>query len=258
MTLADRKLPISLVVITKNEASCLAKCLQSADFVSEIVVVDSGSTDDTVQIAERFGAKVFHQDWLGFGPQKQFAVNCAKYDWVLCLDADEYLSPKLRESLQKLFEKEPTAHAYRFPRCNKFLGRFLRHGEGYPDLSLRLFNRQYAHWSDDLVHEKILQNEQDSQIGCLEGDLMHESGESISKYMEKQNTYTSIQAKLMWEQGKKASVTKIVVSPLVRFFKFYFIKGGFLDGVPGLVHISIGCFTVFLKYVKLMSFSRCQ
>lgn len=258
MTLADRKLPISLVVITKNEASCLAKCLQSADFVSEIVVVDSGSTDDTVQIAERFGAKVFHQDWLGFGPQKQFAVNCAKYDWVLCLDADEYLSPKLRESLQKLFEKEPTAHAYRFPRCNKFLGRFLRHGEGYPDLSLRLFNRQYAHWSDDLVHEKILQNEQDIQIGCLEGDLMHESGESISKYMEKQNTYTSIQAKLMWEQGKKASVTKIVVSPLVRFFKFYFIKGGFLDGVPGLVHISIGCFTVFLKYVKLMSFSRCQ
>ena len=258
MTLADRKLPVSLVVITKNEASCLAKCLQSTDFVSEIVVVDSGSTDDTVQIAERFGAKVFHQDWLGFGPQKQFAVNCAKYDWVLCLDADEYLSPKLRESLQKLFEKEPTAHAYRFPRCNKFLGRFLRHGEGYPDLSLRLFNRQYAHWSDDLVHEKILQNEQDSQVGCLEGDLMHESGESISKYMEKQNTYTSIQAKLMWEQGKKASVTKIVVSPLVRFFKFYFIKGGFLDGVPGLVHISIGCFTVFLKYVKLMSFSRCQ
>ena len=93
MTLADRKLPVSLVVITKNEASCLAKCLQSTDFVSEIVVVDSGSTDDTVQIAERLGAKVFHQDWLGFGPQKQFAVNCAKYDWVLCLDADEYLSP---------------------------------------------------------------------------------------------------------------------------------------------------------------------
>lgn len=255
MTLADRKLPISLVVITKNEASCLAKCLQSTDFVSEIVVVDSGSTDDTVQIAERFGAKVFHQDWLGFGPQKQFAVNCAKYDWVLCLDADEYLSPKLRESLQKLFEKEPTAHAYRFPRCNKFLGRFLRHGEGYPDLSLRLFNRQYAHWSDDLVHEKILQNEQGSQVGCLEGDLMHESGESISKYIEKQNTYTSIQTKLMWEQGKRASVTKIVVSPLVRFFKFYFIKGGFMDGLPGLVHISIGCFTVFLKYVKLMSYN---
>ena len=258
MTLADRKLPISLVVITKNEASFLAKCLQSADFVSEIVVVDSGSTDDTVQIAERFGAKVFHQDWVGFGPQKQFAVNCAKYDWVLCLDADEYLSPKLRESLQKLFEKDPTAHAYRFPRCNKFLGRFLRHGEGYPDLSMRLFNRQCAHWSEDLVHEKIVPNDLDFQVGRLEGDLMHESGESISKYIEKQNVYTSIQAKLMLEQGKKASATKIVISPLVRFFKFYFIKGGFMDGLPGLVHISIGCFTVFLKYVKLLSFSKCQ
>lgn len=258
MTLTDRKLPISLVVITKNEASCLAKCLQSADFVSEIVVVDSGSTDGTVQIAERFGAKVFHQDWLGFGPQKQFAVNCAKYDWVLCLDADEYLSPELIESLQKLFDKELTYHAYRFPRCNKFLGHFLRHGEGYPDLSLRLFNRQYAHWSEDLVHEKIVPNGQDFQVGRLEGDLIHESGESIAKYVEKQNTYTSIQAKLMWEKGKKASVTKIVVSPLVRFFKFYFIKGGFMDGLPGLVHISIGCFTVFLKYVKLMSFSKYQ
>lgn len=253
MTLADRKLPISLVVITKNEASCLAKCLQSADFVSEIVVVDSGSTDDTVQIAERLGAKVFHQDWLGFGPQKQFAVNCAKYDWVLCLDADEYLSPKLRESLQKLFEKDPSGHAYRFPRCNKFLGRFLRHGEGYPDLSLRLFNRNYAQWSEDLVHEKILPNDKNFKVGRLEGDLMHESGESISKYIEKQNIYTSIQAKLMWEQGKKASATKIVVSPFVRFFKFYFIKGGIKDGLPGLIHISIGCFTVFLKYIKLKS-----
>lgn len=203
MTLADRKLPISLVVITKNEASCLAKCLQSADFVSEIVVVDSGSTDDTVQIAERLGAKVFHQDWLGFGPQKQFAVNCAKYDWVLCLDADEYLSPRLKESLKNLFTKDPTDHAYCFPRCNKFFGRFLRHGEGYPDLSLRLFNRQYAHWSEDLVHEKIVPNDQDFQVRRLEGDLMHESGESISKYIEKQNTYTSIQAKLMWKQGKR-------------------------------------------------------
>ena len=255
MTLADRKLPISLVVITKNEASCLAKCLQSADFVSEIVVVDSGSTDDTVQIAERLGAKVFHQDWLGFGPQKQFAVNCAKYDWVLCLDADEYLSPRLKESLKNLFTKDPADHAYCFPRCNKFFGRFLRHGEGYPDLSLRLFNRQYAHWSEDLVHEKIVPNDQDFQVRRLEGDLMHESGESISKYIEKQNTYTSIQAKLMCEQGKKASVTKIVVSPLVRFLKFYFIKGGFMDGLPGLAHISIGCFTVFLKYVKIKCFN---
>ena len=131
----------------------------------------------------------------------------------------------------------------------------MRHGEGYPDLSLRLFNRQYAHWSEDLVHEKIVPNDLDFQVGRLEGDLMHESGESISKYIEKQNVYTSIQAKLMREQGKKASATKIVVSPLVRFFKFYFIKGGFMDGLPGIVHIAIGCFTVFLKYVKLMSYN---
>lgn len=256
MTLAERKLPISLVVITKNEASCLAKCLESANFVSEIVVVDSGSTDETVNIAERFGAKVFHQDWLGFGPQKQFAVNCASYDWVLCLDADEYLSPKLKASLQDLFKGEPTDCAYQFPRCNKFLGRFLRHGEGYPDLSLRLFNRQYAQWSEDLVHEKIVLCDQKLKVGQLDGDLMHESGESIAKYIEKQNTYTSLQARLMWQQGKKPSVLKVVFSPLIRFFKFYIVKHGFLDGLPGFVHISIGCMTVFFKYVKLMSLER--
>ena len=258
MTLTERKLPISLVVITKNEASCLAKCLESANFVSEIVVVDSGSTDETVKIAERFGAKVFHQDWLGFGPQKQFAVNCASYDWVLCLDADEYLSPKLKASLQDLFRGEPTDCAYQFPRCNKFLGRFLRHGEGYPDWCLRLFNRQYAQWSDDLVHEKIVPYDLSLNVGRLKGDLMHESGESISKYIEKQNRYTSIQAGLMHKNGKKASWCKIAISPLVRFFKFYFVKRGYMDGLPGFIHISVGCFTVFLKYVKLRVLSEVQ
>ena len=253
MTLAERKLPISLVVITKNEASCLAKCLESADFVSEIVVVDSGSTDETVKIAERFGAKVFHQDWLGFGPQKQFAVNCASYDWVLCLDADEYLSPKLKASLQDLFKGEPTDCAYQFPRCNKFLGRFLRHGEGYPDWCLRLFNRQYAQWSDDLVHEKIIPNTEDFKVGVLREDLMHESGESLYRYIEKQNAYTSIQAEVMLQQGRRSSLIKIFISPVVRFFKYYFIKFGFMDGIPGLIHISIASFTVFLKYVKLRS-----
>ena len=251
MTLTERKLPISLVVITKNEASCLAKCLESANFVSEIVVVDSGSTDETVKIAERFGAKVFHQDWLGFGPQKQFAVNCASYDWVLCLDADEYLSPKLKASLQDLFKGEPTDCAYQFPRCNKFLGRFLRHGEGYPDWCLRLFNRQYAQWSDDLVHEKIITKTDDFKVGVLGGDLMHESGESLYKYIEKQNTYTSLQANRMFSQGVRVTSLKIILSPFVRFLKYYFLKFGFLDGMSGFVHISIGCFTVFLKYAKL-------
>lgn len=253
MTLTERKLPISLVVITKNEASCLAKCLESANFVSEIVVVDSGSTDETVKIAERFGAKVFHQDWLGFGPQKQFAVNCASYDWVLCLDADEYLSPKLKASLQDLFKGEPTDCAYQFPRCNKFLGRFLRHGEGYPDCCLRLFNRQHAQWSDDLVHEKIIPNTDDFKVGVLRGDLMHESGESLYKYIEKQNTYTTIQADLRLQKRERILMIKVLLSPSVRFIKYYFFKRGFIDGFPGFVHISIGCFFVFLKYVKLIS-----
>lgn len=248
----ERKIPVSLVVITKNVEPCLEKCLQSSTFVSEIVVVDSGSTDGTVEIAKKYGAKVLRQDWLGFGPQKNFAVNQASFDWVLCLDADEYLSPSLQKRLIELFQQQPECHAYRFARSNKFLGRFLRHGEGYPDWSLRLFNRQFAQWSSDHVHEKVIGlSEPLRKTGQLDGDLMHESGESIHRYLEKQNVYTSIQASEMLKAGYKPSVARILLSPLVRFLKYYVLKFGFLDGVPGLIHILIGCFTVFLKYVKV-------
>ena len=147
------KYPLTLVVITKNASNSLEKCLQSAQWIPNKVVVDSGSVDNTIEIAESAGARIIHQEWLGFGPQKQFAVMNAPTDWVLCLDADEFLSPELNKSIQALFEQEELIDAYKFPRSNKFLGRFLKHGEGYPDWSLRLFNKTKARWSDDLVHE---------------------------------------------------------------------------------------------------------
>lgn len=249
------KLPLTLVCITKNAGGCLPNCLHSTQWIPNKVVVDSGSTDDTIEIAERAGAKVIHQDWLGFGPQKQFAVMQAPTDWVLCLDADEFLSIELSKSLQALFEQKELLDAYKFPRSNKFLGHFLKHGEGYPDWSLRLFNKTKARWSDDFVHEKVVAiNESEPlSIGKLSGDLMHESGESISYYIEKQNRYTDIQAKLMIAKGKRVSCSRLIFSPLMRFMKFYFFKRGFLDGMPGLVHISIGCFAAFLKYLKVYS-----
>ena len=217
---------LTLVIIAKNEEQALARCLKSADWVSHKVVVDSGSTDGTVAIAEQFGAKVVHQGWLGFGPQKQFAVMQASTDWVLCLDADEFLSPELSQSMQALFNQKELLDAYKFPRSNKFLGRFLKHGEGYPDWSLRLFNKTKARWSDDLVHEKVVALNDPLKVGELTGDLMHASGESISHYIEKQNRYTDIQAKLMIETGKKVSCMRLIFSPLMRFLKFYFVKRG--------------------------------
>ena len=248
-----KEIPLTVVVITKNASSSLDKCLQSVEWIHNKIVVDSGSSDDTVEIAKRAGAKVIHQDWLGFGPQKQFAVMQAPTKWVLCLDADEFLSPELKQSLLALFEQQPQQDAYQFARSNKFLGRFLKYGEGYPDWSMRLFDKTKARWSDDLVHEKVIAINEPLKLGKLAGDLMHESGESISHYIEKQNRYTDIQARLMAEKGKKVSSSRLLFSPLVRFVKFYFVKRGFLDGWPGFVHITIGCFTVFLKYLKVIA-----
>ena len=243
----QQKTPLSVVIIALNAASQIEACLKSAAFADEIVVVDSGSQDDTREIALKYGARVLHQDWLGFGRQKQFAVEQAGHDWVLCLDADERVSEALRASIEVALQA-PSFQAYRMPRCNLFMGRWLRHGEGYPDWSLRLFDRRVAKWSEDEVHEKVLTI---SLVGSLQGDLLHQSQESLAAYLEKQNRYTSLQAEELCQRGIWVSFGRLAVSPLLRFVKFYFLRLGFLDGVPGLVHISIGCFNSFVKYAKL-------
>lgn len=240
--------PLSVAIITLNAAAQLEACLQSARFADEIVVVDSGSTDGTQALAERFGARFIPQDWLGFGPQKQFAVEAAKHDWVLCLDADERITPELQAAIEASLAT-PTAVAFRFPRCNRFLGRYLKHGEGYPDWSLRLFDRRRARWSDDAVHEKVVA---DGPVGELRGDLLHESAESLATYLGKQNRYTTLAAEMALAAGKRASFGRIALSPLIRFIKFYVIRQGFRDGLPGLIHIVIGCFNSFLKYSKML------
>ena len=243
----QQKTPLSVVIIALNAASQIEASLKSATFADEIVVVDSGSQDDTREIALKYGARVLHQDWLGFGRQKRFAVEQASHDWVLCLDADERISDSLRASIVEALQA-PRFRAYRMPRCNRFMGRWLRHGEGYPDWSLRLFDRRAASWSEDAVHEKVLTA---SPVGSLQGDLLHQSQESLAAYLEKQNRYTSLQAEYLVRRGERATFGRSVASPLVRFVKFYFLRLGFLDGFPGLVHILAGCFNSFVKYAKL-------
>jgi len=248
----DRRLPLTAVLITKNAASLLDECLASLGFCAEILVVDSGSDDATAGIAAQHGARVIQSDWRGFGPQKQFAVEQASNDWVLCIDADERVSEPLHASIVAELSA-PRCAAYRFARCNRFMGRYLRHGEGYPDWSLRLFDRRAARWSDDAVHEKVIAG---GKIGTLHGDLLHESAESLETYLAKQNRYSTLAAEQALAVGKRATVLHLLLSPLLRFIKFYFFRLGLLDGLPGLVHILVGCGASFAKYAKMLAFQR--
>jgi len=245
---------LSVVLIAHNAAHQLEECLASAAFADEIVLVDSGSTDATREVADRHGARVVSRDWLGFGRQKQFAVEQARHDWVLCLDADERVSPELRAGIERALAA-PVAPVYRMARCNRFLGRWLRHGEGYPDWSPRLFDRRKARWSDDPVHEKVLYA---VTPGTLEGDLLHDSAEDLARYLDKQNRYTTLAAEQLYERGRSAGAFELLASPVVRFFKFYVLRLGFLDGLAGLVHIGIGCMNSYLKYAKLIEMRRAR
>ncbi|HEV3010829.1 MAG TPA: glycosyltransferase family 2 protein [Burkholderiales bacterium] len=251
MTSAARA-PLSAVLITRNAAAVLEPCLDSLAFADEVVIVDSSSSDGTVEIATRKGARVVQKEWLGFGRQKQFAVEQASHDWVLCLDADERVSPPLARSIEQALAA-PVSPVYRMARRSRFLGRWLAHGEGYPDWSSRLFNRLNARWSDDLVHGKVLYA---VTPGTLAGDLMREFSDDLSAYLERQNLYSTLAAHQAFEQGSSASVAHLLASPVVRFIKFYLLRLGFLDGVPGLLHISVGCISSYVKYAKLIELQR--
>ena len=198
------------------------------------------------------GARASAHAWPASGRQKQFAVAAAQPAWVLCLDADERVTPALQAAIESALQ-QPANGAYRFARCNRFLGRYLKHGEGYPDWSLRLFDRRQARWSDDAVHEKVISQ---TSVGTLPGDLLHDSAETLAAYLTKQNRYTSLAADMAWQAGKRASFGRLAFSPIVRFIKFYLLRQGFRDGLPGFIHIAIGCMNSFLKYAKMLERQR--
>ena len=246
------KLPLTVAVIALNAEAQLGELLASVAFADEVLGVDSGSTDGTVALAEARGARVVRQAWLGFGRQKQFAVAAARNDWVLCLDVDERVTPRLADSIRQALAGG-RYKAWRMARRNRFLGAWLSHGEGYPDWSLRLFHRAHAGWSNDEVHEAVLTT---SEVGRLDGDLLHDSAEDVSTYMAKQNRYTTLHAQALYRQGVRAGYARLFVNPAVRFLKFYFLKLGFLDGGPGFAHVVIGCNNTFHKYLKLIELQR--
>jgi len=245
---------LSAVLITLDAAGEIEACLDSIAFADEIVVLDSGSSDTTREIAARRGARVIDQPWRGYGLQKQLAVDAASNEWVLAIDADERVSGALRASILAALE-QPTAMAFEMARCNRFMGRWLRHGEGYPDWSVRLFHRAHARWSEDSIHERVVTS---SPPVRLRGDLLHESAESLDRYLAKQNRYTTLQAEALVQRQRSGYALRMLSSPILRFLKFYLLRLGFLDGLPGLVHVTIGCMNSFNKYAKALALKQAR
>lgn len=240
-------LPLSLVVITKNEAHNIARCLNSVPFAAEKIVLDSLSTDKTVEIAKSCGAQVFQEEFRGFRDQKQRACELAKNDWVLSLDADEALSPELADEVQELLSKEPEFFSYEIPRLSWHMGRWIHHGGWYPDRQTRLFHRKHCRWEKGHVHEKV----QSPNCGRLQGKLHHFVFDNLSDQIRTNNIYSSLGAKDLFERGERVSVLQLLHKPFGKFIETYVLKRGFLDGMPGFI-IAVGAaYSMFLKYAKL-------
>lgn len=244
---------ISCVVITYNESRNIRRCLESVSWTDEIVVVDALSTDDTRDIASEFTDKVHQLKWAGFGPAKEFTRNKATGDWILSVDADEVVPERLREEIQRITESEGPLDGYFLPRRSNFLGRWIRHGGWYPDLVLRFFKKDKGSFSDRLVHEEVRVR---GTTGCLKNDLLHYTDPDFDHYLRKLNRYTSLDARQLFNQGKRAKVPDLLLRPLLTFVKMYFFKVGFLDGMPGLILAVSSSFHVFAKYVKLWHLRR--
>ena len=246
------RLPLSVAIIAKNEALQLPRCLASVrDWVSEIVVVLNDTTDASAAIAENAGARVHHLPWQGYRDTKNAALDLTTQTWVLSLDADEEVSPELRQAIRAFLSRadlDAFAGA-RFPRKVWFIDRWIRHGDWYPDHSLRLFHRQKARWGGDaFVHEKV---ECRGPVATLKGDLHHYSFPTLSAHVAKINPFAELFLRQQQEQGARFSLTAAIFRPGWRFFRAYVLRGGFLDGFPGWYIAWATAFGALVRYSRL-------
>lgn len=243
-------MPISACIITFNEADRIGDCLASLAFCDEVVVVDSQSTDATAALAATAGARVLQRPFDGFRSQKQFAVEQAAHDWVLCLDADERVSDALRASIEQARAGGfASAAGYRFARLSDYFGKFLRHGNAYPDRVLRLFDRRRGGWRGKReVHEAA---SVDGAVATLAGDLIHYPYRSLEQQLLKTQRYARMMAEHDFARGKRATLGKLILSPAWRFWRGYLFRGGFLDGWHGLVYAYVRANYVRQKTIML-------
>ncbi len=239
---------LSVIIITKNESSHIDRCLASVSFADEIIVLDSGSEDNTVELCRQYTDKVFETDWPGFGPQKQRALDEATGDWVFSIDADEKVSPELRAEIEQAMQNGD-ADGFEIPRLSNYCGRAIRHGGWWPDHVLRLFRRDKGQFTPDPVHERVIVT---GSIGQLENHLLHDSFVNPAEVLDKVNSYSSLGAKKLYEKGKRTCLAEAIIRGLWTCFRTYILKAAFLDGRQGLMLAISNGEGSYYKYVKLL------
>jgi glycosyltransferase involved in cell wall biosynthesis len=239
---------LSVTVITLNEARHIESCLASVVWADERLVVDCGSTDNTVDLARAAGARVLVREWPGYAAQKNFAAGEVQHDWILSVDADERITPELAAEIRALLRADPPDAGYRIPRMTWHLGRWIRGTDWYPDPQLRLYDRRRAKWQARRVHESV---SADGPVGRLSQPMQHYAYRNISHHVETMNRYTTLAAEEMAAAGRSAGTFELVVHPAAAFIRNYVLKRGFRDGMAGLIVSTMNAFYVFLKFAKL-------
>jgi glycosyltransferase involved in cell wall biosynthesis len=240
--------PISATIITHNEAANITRVIRSLDCADEILVVDSGSTDETLQIAAGLGARTVVHSWSGFAAQKNFAVREARHDWILSLDADEELDEAARAAIHEWKQSAPADAAYRFARRARYLGRWILHSGWYPDRKVRLFDRRRARWKGATVHESV---EVNGPIATMVGEILHYTYDSIEDHRSRMEFYTDLAAREMLDCGKGVGFLRRELIPLWTFVYTYFLRLGVLDGYRGFLIARMSARYVSRKYEKV-------
>jgi len=245
---------LSAIVITKNAAPVIARCIDSLAFADEIVVVDSGSTDATVEICRGLGAQVHAtEDWPGFGPQKNRALAQARGEWVISLDSDEWVTAALKAEIERTIASKDGKSAYAIPRQSSFCGRVMKHSGWWPDHVLRLFRRDAGRFSDDHTHERVLV---EGPVGRLREPIMHEAIVSLEQMILKMNAYSSSSAAAKLGQGSRATLVTAILHGGWTFFRTYVLRLGFLDGREGFMLAVANAEGSYYRYLKLMLLER--
>lgn len=246
--------PLSVTIITLNEKDHIADAIKSVSWAEEVIVVDSGSTDGTVEIASNLGAKVIQNTWLGYGQQKNFAQKCAQYDWVLNLDADERASPALAREIHARLQKASSEAStlplgFYMPRKTYYLGRWIRHGGWYPNYLVRLVNRKHAAWTEPSVHEELRVN---GPVEPIHEPIEHFAFSSIQEQILTNLRFSHLGSQDLKKLGQQASLSRLLLKPLGKFIETFIIKRGFLDGLPGFIISVNAAHSMFLKYAYLI------
>ena len=241
-------IPVSVVIVTKNEEKNIREAIESIKKASEIVIVDAFSTDKTLDICRQYTDKIYQSQWVGYAKQKQKAVELTECPWVFILDSDERFTDSLSREIEEVVKKNNIYSGYYVPRKNFFLGKWIRHGGWWPDYTLRLFLKDKAKIEDRKVHEKVVVK---GKIGYLKNHLEHYTYRSISDFIKKMNIYSTLSAEELIEKGANPGKITLVVNPLFTFFKMFFLRVGFMDGIHGLILATLYSHYTFLKYSKV-------